>query len=119
MNQTRRGKTFRDLVMEAKGQIKETDVAGLKQMMAADPTVVVLDVRETADFKAGHIPGAIHLSRGVLELEIDEVVPDQDTQIVAYCGGGSRSALAALTLQRMGYENVCSLAGGWKAWSSQ
>ncbi len=118
MNQTRRGKTFRDLVMEAKGQIQETDVAGLKQLMAADPKVVVLDVREPADFEAGHIPGAVHVSRGMLELEIDELVPDQDAKIVAYCGGGSRSALAAQTLQTMGYENVYSLAGGWRAWSN-
>ncbi|MGE0199819.1 MAG: rhodanese-like domain-containing protein [Candidatus Melainabacteria bacterium] len=113
-----RGKTFKDLVGEAKAQISEVDPATFKQWIAEKKDLVILDVREPADFMKGAIPGALHLPRGVLELEIDDMVPDQDQEIVVYCGGGSRSALAARTLGEMGYEKVHSLAGGWKQWQS-
>ncbi|MBX2861868.1 MAG: hypothetical protein KTR14_11590 [Vampirovibrio sp.] len=116
MPQTWRGKTFRDLVNDAKATIDEVDQATFRQWLADQKEMVVLDVREGADFQLGNIPGATHISRGILELEIDEVVPNQDKTIVAYCGGGSRSALAAQTLKAMGYENVYSLAGGYKQW---
>lgn len=114
----KRGKTFKDLVGEAKGRIREVTTEELKQWQAQGKAFALLDVRETDDFQNGHIEGATHLSRGMLELDIDDVVPDQDTLIVTYCGGGSRSALAADTLQEMGYDNVFSLAGGYRGWKS-
>ncbi len=116
-NTARRGKSFKDLVQDAKGRIREISADEIRQWQAAGKPFVLLDVREQEDFEKGAIPGAVHLSRGVLELDIDEVVPDQDKIIVAYCGGGSRSALAADTLQEMGYENVYSLAQGYRGWN--
>ena len=77
---------------------------------------VLIDVREGDEFAKGHAKGAIHLSKGVVELRIEETVPDVATPIICYCGGGSRSALAADNLQKMGYTNVASMAGGFKAW---
>ena len=78
---------------------------------------MLIDVREKEDWDAARIPGAVHLSRGLLELEIEEIAPSLDASIICHCGGGSRSALAAESLQRMGYKNVKSLAGGFKAWT--
>lgn len=115
-NQTRRGKTFRDLVTEAKGQINEVTQDTLKQWLSEKKDLLILDVREPEDFQNGYIAGAVNVPRGMLELEIDEVAPNQDRTIVAYCGGGSRSALASQTLQVMGYDNVYSLAGGYRQW---
>ena len=113
----RRGKTFRDLVQDAKANIKETTPEEVKQWLDASDDMVIVDVRQEADYEAGHIDGSLSIPRGVLELYIDEKVPNQDAKIVLYCGGGSRSALAAETLQQMGYANVLSMAGGWKGWS--
>jgi rhodanese-related sulfurtransferase len=118
MEATRRGKTFRDLVTEAKGRIREITIDDLKQWQASGKKMTVIDVREPEDFAQGSIPGAVNVPRGLLELDIDDVVPDQDAEIVVYCGGGSRSALAADTLQVMGYGQAYSLAGGWRAWQS-
>jgi rhodanese-related sulfurtransferase len=115
-SQVRRGKNFKDLVVEAKQRIHEVDGPTLRQWLAEQKDLVVLDVREPSDYEGGHIQGAINIPRGLLELDIDEVVPDQDKTIVAYCGGGSRSALSADTLQVMGYGNVYSLAGGYRQW---
>jgi rhodanese-related sulfurtransferase len=118
MTQTKRGKTFKDLVTEAKQVIQEIDVPSLKaDLSAGTPTWTIIDVREPEDFANGHLPGAINIPRGMLELEIDELVPNQNQPVVLYCGGGSRSALAAQTLQIMGYDQVKSLAGGWRHWS--
>ncbi len=119
MNQTNtwRGKTFQNLVQEAKGRIQEVTADTLRAWQAEGKDLVILDVREPADFEQGHIPGAVNIPRGILELEIDDVVPNQDKVVVAYCGGGSRSALAADTLQVMGYGNVYSLAQGWRGWN--
>lgn len=116
MTMTRRGKTFRDLVNDAKTRIKEVTIDELKQWLSDKKDIVIVDVREQSDYAAGCVPGAVHCSRGVLELDIDDVVPDQNKTIITVCGGGSRSALAADTLQVMGYENVYSLAGGYKGW---
>ena len=116
MTMTRRGKTFRDLVTEAKSRINEVSIDELKHWLAENKKLVVVDVREKEDYEAGCVPGAVHCSRGMLELDIEDVVPDQDTLIVTCCGGGSRSALAADVLQVMGYGNVYSLAGGYKSW---
>lgn len=115
-SQTWRGKTFKNLVTEAKGRIREVDQATLKQWMGEKKDLIILDIREPGDFENGHIEGSVNIPRGMLELEIDEVVPDQDKVIVSYCGGGSRSALATDTLQVMGYANVYSLTGGYRQW---
>lgn len=106
---------FKKLVDEIKKEIQEVDVASLKKLRD-DPNVAIIDVREPDDWKAGTIPGAATIPRGVLELHIDQVTADKDKKIVVYCGGGSRSALAAYMLQRMGFRNVLSLAGGFRAW---
>lgn len=117
MMQTRRGKSFQQLVMEAKSRIREVPLTEFMRWRSENRPLVILDVREPEQFDAEHIPQAIKAPRGILELEIDEMVPDQDATIVCYCGGGSRSALAADTLQAMGYENVYSLVGGFRGWS--
>jgi rhodanese-related sulfurtransferase len=106
---------FQRLVAEAKKQITEIS-PGDAQKQAELGDAVLIDVREDDDWREDHAKGAKHLSRGVVELEIEEQVPDLKTPIICYCGGGSRSALVAESLQKMGYENVCSLAGGFRAW---
>jgi rhodanese-related sulfurtransferase len=106
---------FQRLVAEAKKQITEISPEDAqKQTELGD--AVLIDVREDDDWREDHAKGAKHLSRGVIELEIEEQVPDLKSPIICYCGGGSRSALVAESLQKMGYENVRSLAGGFRAW---
>jgi len=106
---------FQRLVAEAKKQITEISPADAqKQTELGD--AVLIDVRQDDDWREDHAKGAKHLSRGVIELEIEEQVPDLKTPIICYCGGGSRSALVAESLQKMGYENIRSLAGGFRAW---
>jgi phage shock protein E len=106
---------FQRLVAEAKKQITEISPADAQQQTELGDAVLI-DVREDDDWRENHAKGAKHLSRGVIELEIEEQVPDLKTPIICYCGGGSRSALVAESLQKMGYENVRSLAGGFRAW---
>jgi rhodanese-related sulfurtransferase len=106
---------FQKLVAEAKKQITEIS-PGDAQKQTELGDAVLIDVREDDDWREDHAKGAKHLSRGVIELEIEEQVPDLKTPIICYCGGGSRSALVAESLQKMGYENVRSLAGGFRAW---
>lgn len=103
---------FLSLVDRAKAQIRECTVDDLRGGLPA----LVIDVREDHEWAAGHIVGAVHLGRGVLERDIEAAVPDRSQPLVLYCGGGYRSALSALSLQEMGYTAVSSLAGGWKAW---
>jgi rhodanese-related sulfurtransferase len=104
------------LVNEAKSRVKETDIAGYKKMAAEGSKPVLIDVREDSEWTAGHAAGAIHLGKGIIERDIETKVPDKQTTMVLYCGGGFRSALAADTLQQMGYKNVISLDGGWRAY---
>lgn len=121
MTATRRGMSFQDLCTDAKSRIKEITKPELQQWLVdkeVGKDFVLVDVREAAENEKGAIPGAVHCSRGVLELNIDDVVPDQDQTVVLYCGGGNRSALSAEMLQKMGYTNVLSLAGGWRGWNS-
>lgn len=106
---------FQRLVAEAKKQITEIS-PGDAQKQTELGDAVLIDVREDDDWREDHAKGAKHLNRGVIELEIEEQVPDLKTPIICYCGGGSRSALVAESLQKMGYENVRSLAGGFRAW---
>jgi rhodanese-related sulfurtransferase len=106
---------FLALVNEAKAQVKEIGVAEY-QNMPRDGHVLI-DVREDREWAEGHAAGAIHLSKGVIERDIESEIPDKSTKLVLYCGGGYRSALAALELQKMGYTNAISLDGGWRAWN--
>jgi rhodanese-related sulfurtransferase len=108
------GTRFHQLTDDAKTRIREVSATEAVQEQAKG--AVLVDVRETEEFERGHAQGAIHLSKGVVELHIEEAVPDVNTPIVCYCGGGSRSALAADNLQKMGYTNVASMAGGFRAW---
>ena len=107
---------FKQLVDDAKKRVREispSDAATQQQKGA-----LLIDVREADDFAKSHAQGAIHLSKGVLELKIEETVPDVASPIICYCGGGSRSALAAENLQKMGYTNVSSMAGGFRDWKN-
>jgi rhodanese-related sulfurtransferase len=92
------------------------DVDGYRDLASSGEEFVLVDVREESEWRASHAAGAIHLSKGVLERDVEGVVADRDRILVLYCGGGYRSALSAENLERMGYRNVYSLAGGWRAW---
>jgi rhodanese-related sulfurtransferase len=106
---------FLTLVNDAKSRIRETDVAGYKEMLARGETPVLVDVREDHEYNAAHVKGAVHLSKGIIELDIEARYPDKETTLVLYCGGGFRSALSADALVKMGYANAISLDGGWRA----
>jgi rhodanese-related sulfurtransferase len=107
---------FHVLVNEAKKEIQEINSADLKRLQQSGEDFVLIDVREKSDADQGMIPNAVHLSRGMLEHDIDKVTTDKDKKMVLYCGGGSRSALAAASLKKMGFRNVISLAGGYRGW---
>ena len=107
---------FLKIVADAKTRVRECTVDDVKARLAAGETFVFVDVREDGEFTAGHAAGAVHIGKGVIERDIEAKVPDPATPIVLYCGGGFRSALAADTLQKMGYTNVVSMDGGWSAW---
>jgi rhodanese-related sulfurtransferase len=107
---------FLNLVANAKTRIRELDVAATHAHLAANPQAHLIDVREDHEWQASHAAGAEHLGRGIIERDIEHKYPAHDTELILYCGGGYRSALAADNLQRMGYRNVYSMAGGWKAW---
>lgn len=106
---------FLALVEQAKTRVKEIDVEQYKQMVAAGEAHILVDVREDHEFAAGHVQGAMHLSKGIIERDVETRIPDQGATIVLYCGGGYRSALAADNLLKMGYEKPISLDGGWRA----
>src|SRR5437867_13043058 len=108
---------FEKLVAEAKKNITEISPQDAAAKLKSSEAVIV-DVRDKDEWDEGHIPGAIHMSRGTIELDIEEKVPDLDAMIICHCGGGGRSALAAESLHKMGYENVRSMAGGFKAWKA-
>ena len=107
---------FLKLVNDAKGRVKEVTVAETQERLGANPNALLIDVREDNEWQAEHAQGAEHLGKGIIERDIETAVPDKSTELILYCGGGYRSALAAEALQRMGYTNVWSMAGGWKAW---
>lgn len=110
------GPGFSKMVADAKTRIKEVDVASYQKMASSSEKPVLIDVREDSEWAAGHAASAQHLSKGTIERDIESKVPDKSAKIVLYCGGGSRSALAADSLQKMGYTNVYSLSGGFKAY---
>ena len=107
---------FLKLVNEAKSRIQETDISGYREMLARGDPLLLVDTREESEWAAGHAAGAVHISKGVIERDIETKVPDKNTRLVLYCGGGFRSALSADALRKMGYTNVISLDGGWRAW---
>src|SRR5579864_2922896 len=109
--------SFLNLVNDAKKRIKEEDYRETKKRIDAGEKIQLIDTREDSEWARGHIPGAIHLSKGIIERDIEKTVPDKNATIVLYCGGGFRSALAADNLQRMGYQNVISMDGGWRGWT--
>ena len=106
---------FLKLVNDAKTRVRETTVNGYIQMVALGEKTVLIDVREDHEFTAGHVKGAVHMSKGTIERDIETKYPDKNTTLVLYCGGGFRSALVADNLQKMGYKNPISLDGGWRA----
>lgn len=108
---------FLKLVNEAKTRVKETDVQAVKKQMDAGEKFHLVDTREESEWARGHLPGAVHLGKGVIERDIEGRIPDKSAPIVLYCGGGFRSALAADNLQKMGYTNVVSMDGGWRGWT--
>jgi rhodanese-related sulfurtransferase len=107
---------FKQLVDQVKKEITEINQDELRRMQQAGDDLAIIDVREPEESAQGMIPGAVAIPRGTLELHIDEVTTDKNKKIVCYCGGGSRSALAAYMLQRMGFKNVTSLSGGYRGW---
>jgi rhodanese-related sulfurtransferase len=108
---------FLQLVEDAKTRIREIDAPALLRKLQQKASFRIIDVREADEFAAGRIPGAQHLCKGIIERDIETAVPDPSTEVVLYCGGGFRSALAADNLQKMGYKKVWSLAGGWREWT--
>jgi len=107
---------FLKLVEGVKTRIRETDVHNVKRRLEAGERFYLVDVREESEWSRGHLPGAIHLSKGIIERDIEKTIADPSATIVLYCGGGFRSALVADSLQQMGYSNVRSLVGGWRGW---
>ncbi|HEX5412022.1 MAG TPA: rhodanese-like domain-containing protein [Terriglobia bacterium] len=107
---------FLKVVDDAKGRIKEVDIHQVKQWLDSDKKFSLIDVREDREWAKGHLPRSIHIGKGIIERDIEQAVPDRNTTLVLYCGGGFRSALAADSLQKMGYTDVASMAGGWRGW---
>jgi rhodanese-related sulfurtransferase len=107
---------FLRLVNDSKTRVKEVTVAETQARMTENSDAKLIDVREDNEWQSAHAAGAMHLGKGIIERDIEQLVPDKATELILYCGGGYRSALAADVLQKMGYTNVYSMAGGWKAW---
>ncbi|MDX1982139.1 MAG: rhodanese-like domain-containing protein [Bryobacteraceae bacterium] len=108
---------FLAIVNDAKSRVQQIDIEGYQRLAASGEHFVLIDTREESEWRAGHAAGAIHLSKGIIERDIEHTIPDHEVKLVLYCGGGYRSALAADNLQKMGYRNVISLDGGWRAWN--
>jgi len=106
---------FLKLVNDAKSRVAEIDIDGYREMRKSGEQHILVDTREDNEWAAGHVKGAVHMSRGIIERDIETKVPDKDTKLVLYCGGGFRSALVADNLQKMGYTGAISLDGGWRA----
>lgn len=109
---------FLELVNEERRRIRETDVRTVKERLDRGERFHLIDVREESEWARGRLPGAVHLGKGVIERDIEELIPDTEAEIVLYCGGGYRSALAADNLRAMGYRNVLSMDGGFRGWTA-
>ena len=107
---------FLEIVDDAKSRVRQNDVQAVKAILDSERRFYLVDVREDNEWNAGHLPRAIHLGKGIIERDIETAVPDLNAEIVLYCGGGYRSALAADHLQQMGYTNVWSMDGGIRGW---
>lgn len=110
---------FLKIVNEAKSRVRELTVDDVQRMRERGEPFTLVDVREESEWAAGHLPGAVHLGKGVIERDVERQVPDTSAPLVLYCGGGYRSALAAENLQRMGYTNVASMDGGFREWTQK
>jgi rhodanese-related sulfurtransferase len=108
---------FLNLVNDAKTRVRQIDIDEFQKMRTAGDPYLLVDVREDNEWNAGHAAGSVHLGKGIIERDIETKVPDKDTTMILYCGGGFRSALAADALQNMGYKNPISLDGGWRAYT--
>ena len=108
---------FLAVVNDAKVRVRECQIIDVKVWLETGESFHLVDVREQSEYAHGRLPGAIHLGKGVIERDIETAIPDPEAPIVLYCGGGYRSALAADTLQKMGYTNVLSMDGGWRGWN--
>lgn len=107
---------FLKIVNDARSRVRECTIHDLKSRLDSANPPIVIDVREESEYAAGHIPGAIHLSKGIIERDIEERFPDPSVELFLMCGGGFRSAMAADNLGKMGYTNVTSVDGGWRGW---
>jgi rhodanese-related sulfurtransferase len=107
---------FLKSVNDAKSRVRENTPEDVKRKQEAGESFYFVDVREDNEWQKGHAAGAIHLGKGIIERDIEKAIPDHDAEIILYCGGGFRSALAGDALQKMGYKNVISMDGGWKRW---
>jgi rhodanese-related sulfurtransferase len=108
---------FLKIVDDARSRIRECNVADVKQKLDRNENFHLVDVREDSEWAAGHLPRATHIGKGVIERDIETKIPQKDAEIILYCGGGFRSALAADNLQKMGYTNVISMDGGFRGWN--
>jgi len=108
---------FLALVEDARSRIQETDIHEVKQWIEAGEEIHLVDVREGEEWARGHLPGAVHLCKGIIERDVESTFPNKGVKLLLYCGGGYRSALAADSLQKMGYANVLSMKGGWRGWT--
>jgi rhodanese-related sulfurtransferase len=107
---------FLRIVDDAKTRIKEVDIHKVKEWLDSDKKFCLIDVREESEWAASRLPCSIHIGKGIIERDIERTIPDKNTTLVVYCGGGYRSALAAESLQKMGYTDVASMADGWRGW---
>lgn len=107
---------FLDLVNSIRTSVRESDLNGLQSRIQDSKPFILVDVREESEFRAGHIPDATWMGKGIIERDIEQQIPDKNTEIWLYCGGGYRSILAADNIQKMGYTNVVSVDGGFRAW---
>lgn len=119
MSQTQQSKTWQDFVADAKSRIREVSQDELRRWIDERKDMTILDVRESHDHTHSRIENSTNIPRGVLELEVEDTIPDRNRTVVAYCGGGGRSAMAADVLQQMGYRDVYSLQGGYKQWKEK
>lgn len=110
---------FLALIEEAKTRVRTCSIEEFIAKLQAGERFVLVDTREESEWAAGHLPSAHHLSKGIIERDIETAIPDKNTPIVTYCGGGFRSVLASDNLQKMGYTNVISLDGGWRGWNER
>lgn len=108
---------FVRLVNESRARIKQTNAAEVKKRLDAGERFILIDVREDHEWSRGHLPGAVHLGRGIIERDIEDRFQEKNVELVLYCGGGYRSAMSADNLQKMGYINVSSMDGGWRGWT--